>query len=192
MSRFGVGATVGPLLGGVFTDEVTWRWCFYLNLPIGGFSILSMILFFKPKNTATSKAGFFERVLKLDLIGNMILLGAFVMLFLALQYSEQVGDCSICHSATWSNFDNSKSHGTAPKSSVFCPGVEQPVWYFFYGFGSRAKRLWFLCALSSNEALQRHALWHSSSSQPSLSMFTTCRSGFKLSKELALFALVST
>jgi len=31
-----VGATMGPFLGGIITDRSTWRWCFYLNVPIGG------------------------------------------------------------------------------------------------------------------------------------------------------------
>lgn len=32
---FGVSAVAGPLLGGLFTDHADWRWCFWINIPIG-------------------------------------------------------------------------------------------------------------------------------------------------------------
>src|SRR6185437_8312006 len=34
-STFAVASVVGPVLGGVFADHLTWRWVFWINLPIG-------------------------------------------------------------------------------------------------------------------------------------------------------------
>src|SRR5436190_20309866 len=36
----GIGNAMGPLLGGVLTDELSWRWIFFLNIPIAAFAVL--------------------------------------------------------------------------------------------------------------------------------------------------------
>ncbi|MEV7778973.1 MFS transporter [Kitasatospora sp. NPDC088351] len=37
---FGVTSVLGPLLGGVFVDNLSWRWVFYINLPVGAVALV--------------------------------------------------------------------------------------------------------------------------------------------------------
>lgn len=84
-STFGVSSIVGPLMGGAFTDKVTWRWCFYINLPIGGFTMLVLFLFLAVPCEPRS-CGWKEQLLRLDPLGSILFLPSVVCFLLALQW----------------------------------------------------------------------------------------------------------
>ncbi|KAK4133710.1 hypothetical protein BT67DRAFT_404167 [Trichocladium antarcticum] len=83
-----LGVVVGPLLGGAFTTYTTWRWCFYINLPIGAFVAVALFVVEIPDQFQKQNPWSVLRRLprELDLVGFALMAPAAVQLLLALQF----------------------------------------------------------------------------------------------------------
>ena len=84
---YSIANVIGPIMGGAFAEHITWRWCFYVNLPFGGTSAVIILLFFKSPKTVRPKqlAPFKVKLSQLDPIGTFLALGALICFARALQ-----------------------------------------------------------------------------------------------------------
>ncbi|RAH51749.1 MFS transporter [Aspergillus piperis CBS 112811] len=84
-SCFAMGLILAPVIGGAFTQYATWRWCFWVNLPPGALTLLTMLCFFRPPSIQRDRTAA-QRFIDLDLIGCAIFIPSIFMLLLAMMW----------------------------------------------------------------------------------------------------------
>ena len=77
-----VAGGVGPVLGGAFTQLLSWRWIFWINLPVAG-TAFCLLLFLDVHNPRTK---FSEGVKAIDWAGSLSIVGVMVMVLLGLNF----------------------------------------------------------------------------------------------------------
>lgn len=84
-ATYGVGGTIGPLIGGAFTSHTTWRWCFYLNLVFYAL-VGPAILFFLNMPKVKHEKTVWKRLVIIDWLGSILILCSLISLLLVLQW----------------------------------------------------------------------------------------------------------
>ncbi|KAL4919045.1 major facilitator superfamily domain-containing protein [Aspergillus aurantiobrunneus] len=72
-AMYSLGSVLGPILGGGFSQNVTWRWIFYINFPFIGISVILIVFFFRlerPHGTLKSKLA------RIDYTGTTLFIGS--------------------------------------------------------------------------------------------------------------------
>lgn len=82
-ATWAVAGALGPVIGGAFTTEVTWRWCFYLNLPVGGVSLAILVLFL---HIESPKTPFWAGLRCIDWTGTFLIIGGTLMFLFGLEF----------------------------------------------------------------------------------------------------------
>ena len=112
---YGIGMAIGPVIGGVIVQNTSWRWVrkpphsfcpilmyihlavdfgancnevFYINLPVGGVSLVLLWLFLRVKWDRETRV--WDKLKRIDIVGNAMLVGSTVSVLIALTWAGAI------------------------------------------------------------------------------------------------------
>lgn len=90
-SLYALGTVVAPIIGGSYANDVTWRWCFLINLPTGALTIITLLVFYHPPEGVSKEQGqsIIQKVKQLDLIGCALFIPSIIMVMLAMEWGGE-------------------------------------------------------------------------------------------------------
>ncbi|KAH8881055.1 MFS general substrate transporter [Thozetella sp. PMI_491] len=88
LSVSGLASLAGPSIGGLLVQYSTWRWVFYLNLPICAVALVLLFIFLRVKGSKEDSVS--SRLRRIDWIGNTLLTAATVSVLIALTWAGPV------------------------------------------------------------------------------------------------------
>ncbi|WRT66093.1 uncharacterized protein IL334_003046 [Kwoniella shivajii] len=95
---WGVASTLGPILGGILTTKASWRWCFYLNIPICALALILLFFFLNLQQAPRSDIAELRR--SFDFIGLFLIMAASAMIVVGFSSAADEG------------FDSKTAYGT--------------------------------------------------------------------------------
>ncbi|KAI0759699.1 iron permease [Trametes elegans] len=80
---YAIAAAVGPSIGGSLAEKATWRWLFYLNLPLAGIGFVLVALFLRVRTPPGSLG---EKLRRIDWLGNFLAIAGTTLVLIALTW----------------------------------------------------------------------------------------------------------
>ncbi|KAK7997201.1 hypothetical protein PG989_005241 [Apiospora arundinis] len=84
LAAWAIGSVIGPLIGGVFVDKLTWKWCFYVNFPFCLIGLVTVPIFVKLNGEKTS---FKSKMQRVDWVGGFLFIGGMTSFLIGLSWA---------------------------------------------------------------------------------------------------------
>ncbi|CAI7634184.1 unnamed protein product [Penicillium discolor] len=84
LTVYSIGSSMGPFVGDIIVQRTTWRWVFYVNLPVGGFSLVLLFLLLHTHYQHDTTLS--QKIKRIDYVGNIFIMGETAAVLCALTY----------------------------------------------------------------------------------------------------------